>query len=128
MGKRTKGNVIMNLEVEEITPKESFTLSRGASEVQEYKSLAERVAEDNLYYRNYYYPGGKQAFPFHQRLHMVDKYFPYAKGGPLFIDELTRVDDESIFKEKELTMKTLGHRYIAIKPGMTELEVIERLV
>lgn len=94
---------------------------------REFESMAERIAQDKLFYRNHVYQGAKNAFPFHLALQMVDKYFPYAEGGPLYIDEPGRTADLDFYKEKVAAMKTLGHRYVLIKPGMTEMDIMEEL-
>lgn len=117
----------MNDEMLEVVPVEkSATTSHRFREVQ-FLSLAEKIANDQLYYRNYYYPGGRESFPEHKQLQCVDKYFPYAEGGPLFIDEVSRTDDVKMIEAKEKRMQTLGHRYVAILPGMTELDIRERI-
>lgn len=124
---KARGNVIVNQEVAELQPKEKKTIAANFREVQ-YSSRAERIAKDSLYYRNHYYAGGKQIFPDKPELQTVDKYFPYAEGGPLFIDELTLMDNPKTFEMKTQKMKELGHRYIAIDPKMTDLQIMERLI
>lgn len=126
MGKRIKGNVIINQEVQELTPQNKLPVSN-FREVQ-FKSRAERLAQDSLYYRNHYYAGGKQMFPDKPEMQTVDKYFPYAEGGPLFIDEMSLMDNPKNFEVKTQKMKELGHRYIAISPKMTDSEILERLI
>jgi hypothetical protein len=126
MAKRIRGNVIMNDELREVVPVEKKTISGARFREVEFRSLAEKIAQDRLFYRNYYYPGGRESFA-ETRGQTVDKYFPYAEGGPLFVDEVSRTEDEDLFKKKTETMKTLGHRYVAILPGMTEFDVVERL-
>lgn len=122
-----KGNVIVNQELAELQPKEKRVMAANFREVQ-YSSRAEKLAKDSLYYRNHYYAGGKQIFPDQPNLQTVDKYFPYAEGGPLFIDELSLMDDKKAFELKTAKMKELGHRYIAIDPKMTDQDILERLV
>ena len=126
MIKRNKGNVIINTEMQEVTPIEKKTYS--FREVQpQWNSLAEKIAKDKLFYKNYYYAGGRQLFPNNPKLQTVDKYFPYAEGGPLFIDELSYLDNANEYAIKTKKMKELGHRYVAIEPKMNELDILERL-
>jgi hypothetical protein len=89
-------------------------------------SIAQQVAQDSFFYVNHYYPGGRENFGdiAHQT---VDKYFPYALGGPLFIDEPQNERDENICEEKKAIMEKLGHRYIIIKRGMSEIDIMELL-
>jgi hypothetical protein len=89
--------------------------------------LAEKLAEDKLCQLNYYYPGGKEAFPVHPEMQFVGKYYPYANGGPLFIDELRNFEKTNKFHEKKAVMRKLGHRYLVISFGMTEMDAREQL-
>lgn len=98
-----------------------------AKRSRELLTVAEKIAQDKLCQRNHIWPGAKQAFPFNNKMQTVDKYFPYAEGGPLFVDEPTRKDDLEMFKLKEEAMKELGHRYLLLKPGMTEVDALEAL-
>lgn len=125
---RRKGNVLINTEMQEIVSMEKRSVNSTQFREVQFKSLAEKIARDQLFYRNHYYPGGREAFAFNIRGATVDKYFPYAEGGPLFIDEVLRTEDQELFKKKTEIMKSLGHRYVAIMPGMTELDITERLV
>lgn len=94
---------------------------------QKLKSLSDTIAQDTLFYKNHYYPGGREVFADKKELQSVDKFYPYADGGPLFVDECSRDFELPIYLEKEKVMKKLGLRYLLIKPGMTELEAIEAL-
>lgn len=117
----------MNDEMREVVPESETKLVSGRFREVQFMSLAEKIANDQLYYRNYYYPGGRESFPEQKALQYVDKFFPYAEGGPLFIDEVSRTDDMEKVTLKEQRMQTLGHRYVAILPGMTELDIRERI-
>ena len=93
-------------------------------------SLAEKIAGDKLCYRNHYYPGGKNLFPEVATLQVVDKFYPYANGGPLFVDEWTDHDEKhrlSTIENKKEAMRKLGHRYLSVTPNMTELDAIEAM-
>jgi len=127
MSRRTKSNVIMNQEVADLVPVEKNTTTSVRFREVQFRSQAEKIAKDQLFYKNYYYPGGRQAFPDKPILQTVDKYFPYAEGGPLFIDEPLRTDDAKLFETKTEIMKKLGHRYVALTPGLSELDILERL-
>lgn len=96
-------------------------LSRDAT-----KTLAENIAGHHFYHLNYYWPGCKQAFPMNGKLQHVDKFFPFAENGPLFVDEV-KAQDNRDFKLKNEVMKKLGHRYIVLKPNMTMLEAYEAM-
>jgi len=102
-------------------------LHAAARRSRDFATVAEQIAQDTLFQRNHIWPGAKTAFPFNQKMQTVDKYFPYAEGGPLFVDQPQRTADFSQFELKEKAMKDLGHRYLLIKPGMTLMECQEAL-
>lgn len=94
---------------------------------KEFRSLAEKIAGDSLFYRNYYYPGGREFFANDQGLLTVEKYFPYAEGGPLYVDEPMMPYQEEECAKKTVAFKTLKLRYLVIKRGMNELDCIEAI-
>lgn len=124
---KIKSNVIIDRDMQELTPLEKNKTQSVRFREVEPRSMAEKIAKDKLYYRNYYYPGGKGAFPEFPVLQTVDKFFPYAEGGPLFVDEVSRTTDTKLIEKKTEVMRSLGHRYVAIMPGMSELDIRERL-
>lgn len=94
---------------------------------RELRSLAERIAGDDYHYLNYYYEGGKGYFPQEHKMQTVSKFFPFAEGGPLFVDEPNMEHEFSMCERKKEVMKKLGHRYLIIKPGASELDLIEAI-
>jgi hypothetical protein len=126
MARKSRGNVIMNDEVRELATLDKPTMNKARFREVQFSSLAEKIAGDKLYYKNYYYPGGRESF-METRGQTVDKFFPYAEGGPLFVDEVSRLENPELFEKKTKMMEHLGHRYVAILPGMSELDIRERL-
>jgi len=90
-------------------------------------TVAEQVAGDKFHERNFCWPGSKQAFPFNNQMWTVDKYFPFANGGPLFVDEPTHKHDLKPFALKQEAMQKLGHRYLLLTEGMKFHEALEAL-
>lgn len=90
-------------------------------------SMIDNLAGDTFYHKNYYYPGGKAAFEMQPKMQIVDKYYPYAEGGPLFVDECTRKEDLKEYDQKVEIMAKLGHRYLLVKPGMSEMDLREAM-
>ncbi len=64
---------------------------RSAEEIQktkrERKITSHMLAESDFCKINFYHPALKANFPGNGKLWSVDKFYPYAKGGPLFVDE-----------------------------------------
>ena len=125
-----KRSVIVNKELadvhREVAVKRTYLREVVKSE-QRFDCLSDKLAEDKLCHLNYYYPGSKIAFPQDQKYQTVDKYYPYAKGGPLFIDEPSRMESTAPYLKKQQIMKELGHRYLLVLPGMSELDCYEAL-
>jgi len=90
-------------------------------------TLPEKLAGDKFSYRNHLIPNAIKHFPYDFRLRFVDLYFPYAVGGPLYVDFAIFKDDEKRCLEKEQILHLEGCRYICITPNMTEFEAREKL-
>jgi hypothetical protein len=91
------------------------------------QSLAEKLANDLFHYKNWYYKGGQEKFPMAPQMQYVDKYFPYAEGGPLAVDEATYLDDVNTLKLKKEILKESGIRYVCLVAEMTDLEAMEQI-
>lgn len=94
--------------------------------VQSFLSLAEKVAKSTIYCRNWYSPSLQKTHPLDDRVKRFDKYFPYADGGALLVDEpMTPVDLAKCYAKRELLPK--GTRYIVIEEDATLYELLEQL-
>lgn len=91
------------------------------------KTKAELLAGGTPFAKiNWYYPGGKEAFPHDLRLQFVDKCYPYATGGQLLIDEPTNEYELDILVQKKLPlMKELKYRYAIILRGADVVHVLD---
>jgi hypothetical protein len=72
------------------------------------------LSKDEFCKVNWYYPGGREAFPLNQRLWTVDRYYPYAKDGGLLCDlvMLNHKLDEAKMKARHF--KNTGFKYVAV--------------
>lgn len=93
-----------------------------------WRSLSERVAFHRLYERNKHVGFLKIAHPHRPYLWTIDLYFPYAKDGPLYIDEPALQPDVKEAELKEQIMRDAGFRYLIIKPKMTYEDCMIRLL
>lgn len=91
-------------------------------------TLADKIANDTFHYRNYMYDGGSSKFPNEKNMQYVDRFYPYASGGPLAIDEANPMDDVNTLMLKKTVLAESNIRYLCIAHGMTENEVMEQLV
>lgn len=92
-----------------------------------FRSLSEQVAQHRLYEKNKIFHDLKEAFPAKWTMWHVDRYFPYAKGGPLAVDEPNHPADvvESFEKQKLLLSK--GIRMVVLTYGITLNQALEQL-
>lgn len=94
-----------------------------------FTTLAEEIAGDYFCQLNWYYAGGETKFPNEKRMQYVSKYYPFAKDGPLAVDEETAYDlfSSDVLSLKKQTLKQLGIRYVCIKANMSLIEAMEQL-
>lgn len=94
---------------------------------KELKSLAERIAGNPHFTRNWYYPQGWSFFPNEPDMRCVDYYFPYAEGGALLIDVMELDSDIKKYERKGETLRKIGHRYLILKKDMNENDALYEL-
>jgi hypothetical protein len=109
-------------EVKESEPKE-----RQPRDMAEYIGLAAEVAQDTVYVRNTHWDGAEKFFETEPLMKTVDKWFPYAVGGPLYVDSPTSKSEERDCIRKAEAMKKLGYRYCYIGENMDLDEVQSQL-
>ena len=134
MKKKSQGKVIVrknrepkleDVEVDHDRPsKTALRLKRLAESQRKYSSVSDILADHKYHYRNYE-PDGLQKLLKKEKQNYgseycyVNKMYPYAKGGELFIDE-PESEEELIVCEKKLELlNKLGVRYLVIKPRTT---------
>jgi hypothetical protein len=112
-----------------LTPSEESERARAALIERRSKpnSIADRISGNPFHYRNYYYSGGKQAFPDRPRLQYVERMYPFAYGSPLLVDEPQLAHEIEECEAKRPVMRAMGHRYLLIKPGMTFEDALQEL-
>lgn len=94
---------------------------------EERLGMAAKVAESSIYTRNWKFKNADQHYPHHPVMRRVEKHFPYAVGGPLFLDEPTADLEIQECKQKALVMAQEGLRYCYITRDMTLEEVRKQL-
>ncbi len=87
-------------------------------------SLSDKVAGDTVHIRNRKFPGADQVFEsvVDVRMRFVSKFYPYANGGELYVDEPRTESEIQKCHEKRKVMKKLKLRYIVIEPQHTTPE------
>jgi hypothetical protein len=90
--------------------------------------LAAQVAGVTTYVRNWRLPKAQTHFPFNPEMRTVDKYFQFAKGGPLYVDEPTTEGDIEKCKKKAQVAKIEGIRYCYVTITMKLDEARRQIV
>jgi hypothetical protein len=83
------------------------------------KSLKESLHLDTSEFCkiNWYYPGGREAFPAQPRMWTVDRCYPYTKQGQILVDIVILPHKREEAKKKHEYFKTKGMRYVALDRG-----------
>lgn len=97
--------------------------------ITHYTTTAEQVAKSKLYVRNWYVPEIKNLSPYKwsDRWCRVDKYFPYAEGGPLLVDEPDGEIDLELCLNKQKKMREWSYRYIVVDQNTKFFEAMQQL-
>ena len=90
-------------------------------------AIADKIAESNIYTKNWLWPRAAENFPDRPAMHYIDKYYPYAKRGPLLVDEPSTEADALISYEKQKVLKKLGHRSVVIERDSTLADILDQL-
>jgi hypothetical protein len=102
-------------------------ISHRQRRAREYTSLSDQVAGDKFYYTSHYWTECKEDFPGDPSMQYVDKYYPWADGGALLLDEPQYDYEIEGCKVKAKVMLMHRYRYVYITPRMTLEEAQEQL-
>lgn len=96
---------------------------------QDFEGLAEQLANSREVELRYAYDGGEKHFDVESDpyLLIVDKYFPYAEGGPLLVDEPVQPHHRERCERKRPVLEALGLCYVVITPETTEEDAFMEL-
>jgi len=92
-----------------------------------YTKLPDMIAESDIVVRNWKIPKGAEMFPTEWRMQFADLYYPYAKGGPLFVDTPALEHDAVRCERKLEVLKKHGIRYTFVRTGETFADAMARL-
>jgi hypothetical protein len=101
-------------------------------------TVLDEVAQSRWYYRGYCMPELKAALPREPKVWIVDRYYPIAKGGPLYVEEVathkgeesryqTNQTDAADAERKQKILKGMGKRVLIVNPDMTKEEILSQL-
>lgn len=81
--------------------------------------LAAQISESTIYCGNWKFQNALKHFPHEPMLRTVDRRFPYAKGGPLLVDQPNSDLEEAECVRKAKAIASEGLRYVYISKDMT---------
>lgn len=84
--------------------------------------ISAKIAGSTICNRNWPWKNARTHFQNQPLLVTVDKYYPWAEGGALFVDEPVTAEEEKMCEKKAPFLKKEGLRYLVIKREMTEAE------
>lgn len=90
-------------------------------------SIADQVAQSTIFTRNWKWPGADQHYPLEADLRMVSKYYPYAQGGPLLVDDAYDQKEAAELFLKQKILRKLGFRHVVIESDSSLFDVLEQL-
>ncbi len=93
-----------------------------------FMTIAEQLAEDHTWIGNYRIPADKKLYPHDKDAakRFVSRIFPYAKGGPLYVDEPRNEHQEAWALERQKHLHSLGYRHVVI-PMVTNAETLHNV-
>jgi hypothetical protein len=116
------------VEVEQHKPKAMFTATDGQLDPKATEEdIVEQITKSKITFKNWKYPDAEKLFPNQPIMRTVDKYYPMAEGGPLFMDEPMYEDDLQICQKKAEFLKKNGHRYVYLTKTTTIHDVAQQL-
>jgi hypothetical protein len=107
----------------EAQPREPMT----EKETKDLIGLAAEVAQDTMYIRNTHWDNAEEYFPVDPIFRTVDKFFPHAAGGPLYVDQPETDSDIEVCKRKAEAMVKEGLRYCYISKDMDLVDIIKQM-
>lgn len=113
-------------------PVQSIRTTRDrATQVKEFKTLAEKVAQSSVFHKNWYVPEIREKYKHFDRMKRIDMVFPYARTrGPvemLLVDTpVTDMEVEQCALKSKILMK-LGYLYCYIEKDSTLADILMQI-
>lgn len=92
-----------------------------------FNGIIETITQDKFKHVSHEWSGAREKFPQEKSLWYVDYYYPYAKGGPLYVDQIKNLAHEQELMNKKEAMKLFGHRYLQVGLETQISDALEQL-
>ena len=89
--------------------------------------LPQKLAHSHFYIRNYGVQALKEAFPASAAAGTVSAYFPFAEGGPLYVDEPRHPYNIEECRKKTVVMRKAGLKYVYLEKDDTLETALQKL-
>lgn len=90
-------------------------------------ATSDQIAESLHYQINWKWPESDKFFPNDPDMRLVDKYYPYAKGGPLLVDEPRGKEAVDKAYKKQKVLKAQGLRHLVIEEQAVFIDLLEQI-
>lgn len=96
---------------------------------RQYVQPLERITRGTVVIRNVKFPGADAAYPdvLDALFRFVSSYYPYAVGGPLYVDEPKNEKEVHRAYERQKVMKKLNHRYVIVEKDTCYEDLMDQL-
>jgi hypothetical protein len=94
----------------------------------EFVTVPEKIAHSTIIFKHRYIQELRDRFVTRDRMKRVDEFYPYAKGGPLFVDYAHSEAEFDLLMDKVPLMRALGHRYLIMERDMGYPEALNQIV
>lgn len=89
--------------------------------------LSDRIANSNICTKNFKWKEADIDFPNQPWMRHVDKYYPFAEGGPLLVDEPQLKHQLQTCDLKKELLRSHGYRYLVLTKESTLESAAEEL-
>ena len=103
---------------------------KGQSQTAQPADLADPKHEDpgaRICFSNWMVPNGADLFPTEPKLRIVDRHYPYAVGGALFVDAVKYESELPEYEKKRAALVGSGMRYVYLKPKEDLFDAMRKL-
>jgi hypothetical protein len=89
--------------------------------------LMDVIAKSRMIIRNIAYPKAREIFPFDPVHQTIERFFPLADGGPLYVDTAEDDRDLAACEKKRVAMQENGSRYLVLTKNTDMVDAMNQL-
>jgi hypothetical protein len=108
-------------------PQVSFIGAQPSSQIVTNVTLSDEIAKSRMIIRNVAYKGAREAFPYEPQHQTVERFFPLAEGGPLYVDMAMDPEAEAACQRKLKVMRENKSRYLILRKDIDIFDAMKQL-